>query len=71
MTRRWRRTRPFWAGALLVLTGAEIAAMPLEVRIGAGRPGARRDRRARHRDGARRGGALPVTPARTPGTTAN
>ncbi|MFC5144155.1 DUF6114 domain-containing protein [Streptomyces aureoversilis] len=27
--RRWRRTRPFWAGALLVLAGAEIAAMPL------------------------------------------
>ncbi|MEU1670779.1 DUF6114 domain-containing protein [Streptomyces roseifaciens] len=27
--RRWRRTRPFWAGALLVLAGAEIAAVPL------------------------------------------
>ncbi|WP_424890806.1 DUF6114 domain-containing protein [Streptomyces sp. XH2] len=25
----WRRTRPFWAGALLVLAGAEIAAVPL------------------------------------------
>nr|WP_246430864.1 DUF6114 domain-containing protein [Streptomyces rectiverticillatus] len=27
--RHWRRTRPFWAGALLVVAGTEIAAMPL------------------------------------------
>ncbi|MGK5544196.1 DUF6114 domain-containing protein [Streptomyces sp. URMC 127] len=27
--RAWRRTRPFWAGVLLLLAGAEIAAVPL------------------------------------------
>ncbi|MCD9141003.1 DUF6114 domain-containing protein [Streptomyces albireticuli] len=27
--RAWRRTRPFWAGVLLVLGGAEITASPL------------------------------------------
>lgn len=27
--RRWRRTRPFWAGLLLVLGGAELLAVPL------------------------------------------
>ncbi|MFF7728836.1 DUF6114 domain-containing protein [Streptomyces sp. NPDC008001] len=40
--RRWRRTRPFWAGALLVLAGAEIAVVPLapvSVLVGLGRGG--------------------------------
>ncbi|MGK5628144.1 DUF6114 domain-containing protein [Streptomyces sp. URMC 123] len=27
--RRWRRTRPFWAGLLLLLAGAELVAVPL------------------------------------------
>ncbi|KNB49953.1 DUF6114 domain-containing protein [Streptomyces caatingaensis] len=27
--RAWRRTRPFWAGALLVLSGAELLVVPL------------------------------------------
>ncbi|GAA2643864.1 DUF6114 domain-containing protein [Streptomyces lunalinharesii] len=27
--RRWRRTRPFWAGALLLLGGVELALVPL------------------------------------------
>ncbi|MEU1352792.1 DUF6114 domain-containing protein [Streptomyces cinnamoneus] len=27
--RGWRRTRPFWAGALLILAGAELLAVPL------------------------------------------
>ncbi len=29
MFRRWRRTRPFWAGLLLVLGGAELLLVPL------------------------------------------
>ncbi|MBH1937443.1 hypothetical protein I5Q34_24770 [Streptomyces sp. AV19] len=31
--RTWRRTRPFWAGTLLLLAGAELAAPLAPVRI--------------------------------------
>ncbi|MEU2870497.1 DUF6114 domain-containing protein [Streptomyces olivoreticuli] len=40
--RRWRRTRPFWAGLLLILAGTELVIMPLvplSVLIGLGPAG--------------------------------